>query len=134
MKFIVLTGRVLFSLIFVMSGFSHFNQQIIQYAGHHGIVIPGLLVPLSGIIAIIGGLSILFGFKAKWGAWLIVLFLIPVTLSMHNFWSITDPEEHQMQMIMFMKNISMLGGTFIISYFGAGPISIDSRRNDPAAK
>jgi putative oxidoreductase len=42
-------------------------------------------VPLSGIIALLGGLNILSGYKAKYGAWLIVLFVVPVTVMMHNF-------------------------------------------------
>ena len=78
-------------------------------------------------MAIIGGLSIVCGFKAKLGGWLIVAFLVPVTLTMHNFWSVGDPHEHQVQMTMFMKNISMLGGAFLITYFGSGPLSIDDR-------
>jgi putative oxidoreductase len=129
MKFVVLAGRILFSLIFIMSGFSHFKDQTIQYATSHGVLMPHLLVPAAGVMAILGGVSIAFGFKTKSGAWLLVAFLVPVTLTMHNFWSVNDPQEHQMQMAMFMKNISMLGGALLISYFGAGPLSIDSRKN-----
>jgi len=86
-----------------------------------------ILVPVAGIIIFIGSLSIILGFKAKWGAWLIVAFLIPITFTMHNFWTITDSMMRQTQYIMFMKNISMLGAAFLIAYFGAGPLSIDSR-------
>jgi len=52
-----------------------------------------------------------------------VLFLIPVTLMMHKFWTVTDPMMAQIQMILFMKNVSMLGGALLISQFGAGPFS-----------
>jgi putative oxidoreductase len=74
-----------------------------------------------------GGLSILLGYRARLGAWLVVLFLVPVTLMMHKFWTIGDPMMAQMQQIMFLKNVSMLGGALLISQFGAGPISLDSR-------
>jgi putative oxidoreductase len=74
----------------------------------------------------LGALSIILGFKARLGGWLIVLFLIPVTFVMHRFWEVKDPMMQQMQMAMFMKNLSMLGGAFIIAYFGAGPLSIDA--------
>ena len=84
-----------------------------------------VLVPLSGIMATLGGLSILLGFKARWGALLIILFLIPVTLTMHAFWNVDDPSLQQMQMSMFMKNISMLGAACLIAWFGAGPMSVD---------
>jgi len=77
------------------------------------------------MLAIAGGLSILLGYRAKLGAWIIVLFLIPVTLMMHKFWTVTDPMMAQIQMILFMKNVSMLGGALLISQFGAGPFSLD---------
>ncbi len=88
-----------------------------------------IAVPLSGVVAIAGGLSILLGYRAKLGAWLIVLFLIPVTLMLHKFWTVQDPMMAQIQMILFMKNVSMLGGALLISQFGAGPFSLDARRS-----
>jgi len=87
-----------------------------------------IAVPLAGIIALLGGISILLGWWARAGAWLIVLFLIPVTFMMHRFWAVTDPMMHKMQMVMFMKNIAMLGGALLIAYYGAGPVSIDTRQ------
>ena len=60
---------------------------------------------------------------------MIALFLVPVTLMMHKFWAVPDPMMAQMQMIMFMKNISMLGGALLISQFGAGPLSLDARHS-----
>jgi putative oxidoreductase len=69
------------------------------------------------------------GYHAKIGAWLIVLFLVPVTLTMHNFWAVHDPMIAQIQMIMFMKNVSTPGGALLISEFGAGPFSLDARRS-----
>jgi putative oxidoreductase len=87
------------------------------------------LVPLSGIFALAGGLSILLGYRAKVGAWLIALFLIPVTLTMHKFWAVHDPMMAQLQMVMFMKNVAMLGSALLISQFGAGPLSLDAGRS-----
>ena len=69
------------------------------------------------------------GYHAKFGAWLIALFLIPVTFMMHRFWIVTDPMMAQIQMIMFMKNFAMLGGALLISQFVAGPLSLDVRRS-----
>src|SRR5437867_353183 len=127
-KYFVLIGRVLYSLIFLMTITSHFTGRAIEYASGNGVPAPSLLVPLAGIIAIVGGISIVLGYKAKWGAWLIVLFLIPVTFYMHAFWRETEPMKVQMQMSNFMKNLSMLGAALLITYFGAGPLSIDSRK------
>lgn len=106
---------------------SHFSEEAKAFLTSNGALIPPLFVPLSGIIAITGSLSIMLGYKAKWGAWLIVIFLLPVTFIMHAFWSETDPMQMQMQMANFMKNISLLGAALIISYFGAGPLSIDAK-------
>jgi putative oxidoreductase len=125
---IVLAGRVLFSFIFLIAGLFHFTHQDIAYAAASGVPMPELLVPASGILAVAGGLSILLGYRARLGAWLLAIFLVPVTLTMHNFWAVKDPMMAQMQMAMFMKNLSMLGGVLLISQFGAGPWSLDAKR------
>ena len=124
---VVLAGRLFFSLIFLLAGPSHFSKQTIAFAASQGVPMASLAVPLSGVIAVVGALSILLGYRAKIGAWLIVLFLVPVTFSMHKFWGVTDPMTAQIQMIMFMKNVSMLGGALLISQFGAGRFSLDAR-------
>ena len=127
MLYLVPVGRFLYSAIFLMTVMGHFSPGYIAYATQAGVPAPGLLVPLSGVIAILGGLSITLGYKAKIGAWLIVLFLVPVSLKMHNFWAVTDPMMHGMQMAMFMKNVSMLGAALLITQVGAGPLSLDAR-------
>jgi putative oxidoreductase len=129
MKYTVLLGRILFSFIFVMASIGHFSKQTIEYVAAQGIPLASIAVPLSGVISLLGGLSIALGYKAKWGSWLLVLFLVPVTVMMHNFWSAQDPVLAQMHQVMFMKNLSMLGGALLISYFGAGPLSLDTRKN-----
>jgi putative oxidoreductase len=122
---IVLLGRFLFVLIFLMSGPRHFTSPIIGYAASQGVPMASIIVPISGLIAFLGGLSILLGYRAKIGGWLIALFLLYVTPMMHKFWGISDPMAQQMQMIMFMKNLSMFGGALLISQFGSGPWSVD---------
>src|SRR5437763_8757287 len=111
-----------------MTVMGHFSAGYIGYAAQAGVPAPGLLVPLSGVIATLGGLSITLGYKARIGACLIVLFLVPVSLKMHNFWAVTDPMMRGLQMALFMKNVSMLGAALLITHFGAGPLSLDARR------
>jgi putative oxidoreductase len=125
---VVLLGRLLFALIFLMAGPNHFSGQTIAYAASQGVPMASIAVPLSGVLSLLGGLSILLGYRVRIGAWLIALFLVGVTPMMHNFWTVTDPMMHQMQMVMFMKNVSMLGGALLISQLGAGPWSLDNRR------
>ena len=126
MKYALMAGRQLFSVIFIIASAGHFSPRTIEAAAAHGVPLPGLLVPLSGIIALGGGLSVLLGFQTRFGAWLLVLFLVPVTLMMHNFWSVSDPTTLQIEKAMFLKNVTMLGGALVISYFGAGPLSLDA--------
>ena len=125
---IVLLGRFLFALIFVMSGPRHFTSPVIAFAASQGVPMASIAVPFSGVLALVGGLSILLGYRAKIGAWLIALFLVLITPMMHKFWGITDPMMQQIQMIMFFKNASMLGAALLITQLGSGPWSLDARK------
>jgi putative oxidoreductase len=127
MNYVVLLGRILFTLIFITAAPGHFAAGTIGYAASKGVPMASILVPLSGIIAIVGGLSILLGFKAKYGAWLIVIFLVPITFMIHNYWTVADPMMRSMQQINFMKNLSMIGAALMIAHFGSGPLSVDKK-------
>lgn len=84
-------GRLLFTAIFLMSAPMHFTRAYINYGAQSGVPLPQIAVPISGIIALIGGLSVLLGYHARIGGWLLVLFLISVAVMMHNFWAYSDP-------------------------------------------
>ena len=127
MKYAVLIGRILYAFIFIMAAPNHLSPQSIAYAAAAQVPLASVAVPFSGFIALLGGLSIALGYKARWGAWLLVLFLVPVTIMMHNFWAVPDKMMAQMQMAMFIKNISLLGAALMISYFGSGPLSLDKK-------
>jgi len=126
-KVVFVLGRILFAAIFVMAGPSLFSVGTIAYAAQAGVPFATFLVPAAGVLAILGGLSVLLGYRARLGAWLLVAFLVPVTLAMHKFWGISDPAAAQVQLAHFMKNVSMLGAALLIANFGAGPLSLDSR-------
>ena len=126
---LVLLGRLLYAVIFLMAAPNNFSKQAIAYAASQGAPLASIGVPLMGVISLVGGLSIVLGYRAKIGAWLIVVFLLVVTPIMHKFWGLTDPMMAQVQMIMFLKNLSMLGGALLIAQFGAGPLSLDTRRS-----
>src|ERR1700740_526804 len=126
---VVVLGRFFFALIFLFAAPNHFPKQTIAFSASQGVPLAWIAVPLSGVVAIAGGLSILLGYPAKLGAWLIVLFLVPVSFMMHKFWTVTDPMMAQIQMVLFLKNVSMLGGALLVSQFGAGPFSLDARRS-----
>ena len=127
MKTTTLVGRILYSLVFLMSVPGHFQSETIAYAAAAGVPLANIAVPASGILALLGGLSIALGFKARLGAIALVAFLAPVTVMMHNFWAFTDPMMHQMHMVMFMKNVALIGGALTFVVHGAGALSLDAR-------
>ena len=127
MKITTLIGRILFSLIFITAAAGHFKSETIAYAAASGVPLASLAVPASGILALLGGLSIALGYKTRWGAIALVAFLVPVTFMMHNFWAVTDPMMHQLQMVMFMKNVALVGGALTFAVNGAGAYSLDAR-------
>jgi len=125
MRYLVLSGRILFALIFITASPRHFSHEGIQHAADLGVPLAAALVPISGAMALAGGLSVAAGYKARWGAWALAAFLVPVTLTMHPFWKLHDPATVHVQQAMFAKNLSMLGAVLLIAYFGSGPLSAD---------
>ncbi|MDX2088550.1 MAG: DoxX family protein [Kofleriaceae bacterium] len=125
MKLLVPIGRALFSVIFIHAVITHFTSGAISAASAHGVPLATLVVPLAGILAAVGGVMILFGYRAKFGAFLLLLFLVPVTFVMHDFWNVNDATQAAMQRVQFLKNTSLVGATLLIMYYGAGPISLD---------
>ncbi len=125
MRAIVPVGRVLFSLIFVASVVGHFSSAEISEAAAHGVPLATILVPLAGLIALVGGVSVMLGYRARFGALLLLVFLVPVTLIMHKFWGLPDPQMAMLQKINFMKNTSRIGACLLLMYHGSGPYSLD---------
>lgn len=123
MKLLVLLGRILFSSTFIIKGLHHFSTVGMEHAATRDV--PPAVVPIAGLLALLGGVSILFGYKARIGAWLLVLFLLPTTFMMHPFWNSQDFYSATMEQLCFMKNLSLLGGALLIAHFGSGPMSWD---------
>lgn len=124
-----LGGRILLSFMFIISGWG----KITGYAGtaaymaSKGMPFPALLLPGAIAIELGCGLMLLVGWKVRFAASALFLFLIPTTLIFHNFWA-ADPAQAQDQMINFMKNLTIMGGMLYVMAFGAGPLSLDARK------
>jgi putative oxidoreductase len=127
-RFLVPLGRLLFTAIFILSSLDLFSSRAVGYTAAAGVPAANLLVPLAGILALVGGVSVLLGYHARVGALLLVLFLLPVTLWMHRFWAVADPGAAQHQVTNFLKNTAMLGAALMLIYYGAGPLSLDAKR------
>jgi putative oxidoreductase len=127
-QYVPVGARILLSLIFLMSGFGKITgfAGTAGYMASHGMPAVHFLLVMAIILEIAGGLSVLLGFKARLGAIALIVFLIPATLIFHAFWS-AEPEAFRMQMIMFMKNLAIMGALLMVVANGAGGPSIDSR-------
>lgn len=118
MDWVLLLGRILFASIFVLSGLTiHLLKwrDGVQYARMSGYTLaPELMVPASGLVAVLGGLSVAFGIWPDLGALMIAVFVIPVAYFMHAFWKIEDPMMRGIQNAMFMKNLALGGAALAL--------------------
>jgi len=113
-------ARVLISPIFLMSGMMkimHWSETA-QHMTDHGMRAVPFFLAAAIVVELAGGLSVLLGIKPRWGAGLLVLFLIPVTLVFHSFWQY-DGRERENQMQHFSKNVTIIGGLLALSACGA---------------
>ena len=122
----LLVGRILLALIFILSGFGKITgfAGAVGYMASKGLPMPELLLIPTILIEFGGGLMIAVGYKTRWAALAIFLFLTPVTLIFHAFWAV-EPEQFQIQLIQFQKNLAIMGGMLYIMFSGPGPYSLD---------
>jgi putative oxidoreductase len=111
MNALLITGRIIFGGFFIYSGVNHFIgfQMMTQYAKMKGVPFPAFSQGMTGVLLLLGGLSILFGIYPYIGILLLVVFLLPVSLLMHNFWTIADPQLRMADKVNFMKNMALIG-------------------------
>jgi len=124
-----LVARLLISQIFLLSGIQKILDPAAtqeQMASRGMFWIP-FFMWAAAAVELAGGLSVLLGWKARLGAALLILFLIPVTLTFHNFWTY-PPDQQQQQMILFMHNLALMGGLLLVVTIGPGPLSIDHNK------
>lgn len=116
---LLLVGRVVFSFFFIYSGFNHLTKlkSSSQYAASSGVPAPKLSVAVSGLMLIAGGASILLGIYPRWGALLLIAFLLPSAFLMHKFWGVADPMVAANQAAQFWKNIALAGAALMIYAF-----------------
>jgi putative oxidoreductase len=125
---VALLGRVFLSAIFIVSSLMHIAnfKGTEAFMASQGMPTVGFFLVMAIILELIGGLMVLLGFNTKLGAAMLIVFLLPATFIFHRFWGLEDPQR-QMQMINFMKNMSILGGLLVIFALGPGPKSLDQR-------
>lgn len=116
MEIAFLVGRIIVGLYWLMGAVNHFTQikNMVPYAKMKNVPLAEIAVPGTGVLLLVAALSIITGFYPIVAVAALVVFLVPVTFMMHNFWTIEDPMAKMTDMIMFTKNMSMLGYTLIL--------------------
>jgi uncharacterized membrane protein YphA (DoxX/SURF4 family) len=108
-EYILLLSRVILGFYFLFNSFNHFRNlnSLAGWVQSKNVPAPRLMVALTGLLLLIGGLSILLGAYIEIGILALTLFFLPVTFVMHDSWRETDPQMKMMQMINFMKNLAL---------------------------
>lgn len=123
-----LIGRILLCILFLLSG----TMKLMGWHLMAGMMaskgFPMASVMLAGavIVEILGGLCVLFGFKARIAAFIMFLYLIPTTCVFHNFWAMQGAARMENEM-NFLKNLAIMGGLLMLSAYGPGRLSIDGK-------
>ena len=111
MSIAFLIGRIIFGAYWLMASFNHFKNlnYMSEFAKARGTPSPKLAVAGSGVILLLGGLSMLLGVYPVIGIALLIIFLLGVSLQMHTFWKVDDAQMEQIDMINFTKNTRLYG-------------------------
>ena len=121
---VALVGRILFTLIFFLSGITHFTRMA-EYVALMPAAMPlrPFWVAISGVVELVGATMIVTDRAPRAGAWLIVLFLVPVTITVHGVLlaNATDPQMRAIQTSMFLKGVTMTGAALLITQLGVRP-------------
>jgi uncharacterized membrane protein YphA (DoxX/SURF4 family) len=110
-----LIGRIILGVYYLFNAINHFTrlQMMSGYAASKGVPAPQLFVIVTGILLLIGGVSILLGFRPVLGVVALVIFFIPVSFIMHNFWAVQDPMAKMLEMVNFTKNMGLMGSALM---------------------
>lgn len=116
---LILVARILISSLFLWAGIA----KLIHWKGSVDYMksknMPSSLLPAAVLLQVLGGLSVLLGFEARIGTLLLIVFIIPAAIKMHDFWNLQDPDRTT-QKTMFMKDAAVLGGLLLLLVTGAG--------------
>jgi putative oxidoreductase len=124
-----LIGRMLMAYIFLLSGWGKiwsFSATAANMADR-GIPLAEAALVITIVLELVAGVLMVIGWQARFAAAALLLWMIPVTLIFHPYW-LFEADQVRMQMIQFNKNLAIMGGLLYVMAFGAGPLSVDSRR------
>jgi len=116
MEYAFLAGRLLFGGFFLGSGIKHFTSMdmMSKYAAGKNVPLPKVAIAVSGLLIILGGLGVILGYHVHYALALIILFLVPVTFSMHAYWMDKDVMAKAANRVNFYKNLALLGACLMM--------------------
>jgi putative oxidoreductase len=117
-----LTGRILLALIFILSGIGKIPDPAGTAGYMESMGVPGILVWPTILLEILGGIAIVLGFQTRIAAFALAVFTIAAAVIFHSNFA------DQMQMIMFLKNLSIAGGLLLLAASGALSFGVDCRK------
>ena len=121
-----LVGRVLLAAIFLVAG----TRKILTYAGTVGYLAklgfpaPEAMAVIAIVIEIGCSVLLIAGWRTRWVAWLLALFVLIAAFAAHRFWEF-DASQYNNQLNHFLKNIAIIGGLLFVAAFGPGSSSVD---------
>jgi putative oxidoreductase len=125
-RYFQVTGRALLGLVYFVSGLRIIPEwdQTAAMLADRGL--PGVphLLGIATVVLLVGGLSVIVGYRTRWGALVLAAFTVVASVMFHDFWNMVGGERHE-HLTMFLANIGLLGGLLIIAGFGPGSFSLD---------
>jgi putative oxidoreductase len=118
MEIILLVGRILFGGFFIMSALNHFQNlgMMSGYAKSKNVPSPRLAVMGTGVMLLVGGVSVLLGILPIVGLTVLILFLLSTLVTMHDFWNLKDPQQRAAEQVNFLKNVALIGASLALIY------------------
>src|SRR2546425_10201251 len=122
-----ITFRILIGLIFLVAGVRKVMgfAGTIAYFAKLGFPAPEVMAVIALIIEIGGSILLIGGWRTRWAAWLLALFVVIAAFAAHRFWELPHPGRFNNQMNHFLKNLSIVGGLLYVATFGPGSASVD---------
>lgn len=108
-------GRIIVGVFYLYAGVDNIVNVGAKtgYIAAKGIPMPQVTIVLTALLLLIGGLSIITGYKTRIGVAAVVVFLLPVTILMHNFWTVEDPMTRMIEMHSFQSNMALMGSALM---------------------
>jgi len=121
-----LVGRVLLALMFVWAGYGKVTgyDGTAGFMASMGMPMVSVMLPLTILVELGGGIALIVGYKARWAALLLAAFTLLASVVFHNFWTMTG-DAAMNNMLFFYKNVAVIGGLLMVWAFGPGRLSVD---------